>query len=147
MKAIRIMILASLLALAGLGQMAAVDYQTPYKGQNYNVQSTMSQPMAVSPAMGFQSTSAYSGQWSQDAQQSMLNADGTVNEGMYMGGPRRVGNTPTPGGGNGPGTPTPTPDPTNQQPLSDGLLVLLAMAIMYACARSIIRKRTRALEH
>lgn len=133
----RISILSSLLTFACIVKVMAVSYQNPYKGQSYFDQSTMSQPIATAPAVIFQSTSAYSGQWNQDTQQSMLNADGTVNEGMYLGGPRRVGGAPTPGGGTGPGTPTPNPDPENQQPLDDGLLVLLALAMLYAGARRI----------
>lgn len=136
MKA-RISILASLLAFACVTSMMAVNYQTPYKGQRYYDQSAMSQSIASTPVVSFQSTSAYSGQWNQEEQQSMLNGDGTVSDEYYgVGGRiRRVGG-PTPGGGvNGPGTPTPNPDPENQQPLGDALWVLLLMAIGYACYR------------
>ena len=76
-----VMILAFLPALLSAAQAQAVDYKGTYKGTMYNVQSTASYG-ASAPTMGFRSTSAYSGQFS-NGEQSMLNADGTVNVEAY----------------------------------------------------------------
>ena len=76
-----VMILAFLPALLCAAQVQAVDYQTKYKGTMYNVQSTASYG-ASAPTMGFRSTSVYSSQFS-NGEQSMLNADGTVNDEAY----------------------------------------------------------------
>ena len=76
-----VMILAFLPALFSAAQAQAVDYQTKYKGTMYNVQSTASYG-ASAPTMGFRSTSVYSAQFS-NGEQSMLNADGTVNDEAY----------------------------------------------------------------
>ena len=76
-----VMILAFLPALLCAAQAQAVDYQTKYKGTMYNVQSTASYG-ASAPTMGFRSTSVYSSQFS-NGEQSMLNADGTVNDEAY----------------------------------------------------------------
>lgn len=122
--------------------MQAVDYKNTHRG----VQSTVSyQPSALSiqstaPSVGFQSTSAYSGQWNQDAQQSMLNADGTVNADAYgigqrnAPGPRRVGQTGTPGEGG------------EQQPLGDVLWPLMLMAMLYVGERALRARRMRSLK-
>ncbi len=100
MKDTKILVIANCLLVIGLlwtlgvAQVSAVNYQTKYKGSMYNVQSPISYG-AAAPAATFQSTSTYaSPEW---AEQPMLNSDGTVNEGAYMGGrnyapgrPRRV---------------------------------------------------------
>jgi len=123
-------------------QAAAVTYGKVQKDQvqstMYNVHSSTSFGIATAPSVGFQSTSAYSGQWNQDAQQSMLNEDGSVNSGVYMGAPRR--DPISPGGGtNGPGTPgSPT---NNQQPLGDALLPLLLLACAFVIYKVLRRRR------
>ena len=71
--------------------MQAVDYKNVYKHSVVSHQYSDNGIEAATPSTGFRSTSAYSGQWNQDAQQSLLNTDGSVNTEAYMGGPRRVG--------------------------------------------------------
>lgn len=90
---------------------------------------------AVTPSAQFHSTSVYSNQWG--PQESILNDDGSVNTGAYMGsqsnapsGPRRVGGqSGTPGGG---GT---------QQPIGDAIIPLLLMAAGYMVYR--LRRRRK----
>lgn len=111
-----------LLVLTGTMQMHAIDY-TPYKPGAYQEQTF---PMAT-----FQSTSAYATEnWSQSPT-PMLNTDGSVSAGAYMGGennaPRRA-----------PGTPGGTLNPNDQQtgvPIGDAILPLLACALLYILAR------------
>ena len=145
-----------LLALTGVMQAIAVDYKNTHRG----VQSTVSyQPSVISgqssaisgqvvaPSIGFQSTSAYSGQWNQDAQQSMLNADGTVNAEAYG-----VGRQHAPGlrkdpTGN-PGTPGDDDEEEGeQQPLGDVLWPLMLMAMLYAGARALRARRMRSFKN
>ena len=115
-------------------QSVAVTYGKVQKDQ---VQSTMYNVQGTMPQVGFQSTSAYSGQWNQDAQQSLLNTDGSVNTEAYMGGPRRVGGSPSSGGGTG----TPGGDLNNQQPLGDALLPLLLLACAFVIYKVLRRRR------
>ena len=111
-----------LLVLTGIMQMHAIDY-TPYKPGAYQEQTF--------PVATFQSTSAYaSDEWSQSTT-PMLNADGSVSAGAYMGGennaPRRA-----------PGTPGGNLNPDDQQtgvPIGNALLSLLACALLYILAR------------
>lgn len=116
--------------------MQAVDYKNVYKHSVVSHQYSDNGIEAATPSTGFRSTSAYSGQWNQDAQQSLLNTDGSVNTEAYMGGPRRVGGSPSSGGGTG----TPGGDLNNQQPLGDILWPLMLMAMMYAAVRVFRRK-------
>lgn len=116
--------------------MQAVDYKNVYKHSVVSHQYSDNGIEAATPSTGFRSTSAYSGQWNQDAQQSLLNTDGSVNTEAYMGGPRRVGGSPSSGGGTG----TPGGDLNNQQPLGDVLWPLMLMAMMYAAVRVLRRK-------
>lgn len=116
--------------------MQAVDYKNVYKHSVVSHQYSDNGIEAATPSTGFRSTSAYSGQWNQDAQQSLLNTDGSVNTEAYMGGPRRVGGSPSSGGGTG----TPGGDLNNQQPLGDVLWPLMLMAMMYAAVRVFRRK-------
>jgi hypothetical protein len=122
------LIIALLPALTGAAQAGAVEYKNNYR----DVHQPVYQVRAVStaaPTATFQSTSAYSGQWNQDDRQSMLNEDGSMNTEVYMSsGPRRA-----------PGTPGGDLDPNTQQPLGDGLLVLMLMALVYTGIR--LRKR------
>ena len=86
---------------------------------------------------GFQSTSAYSGQWSEQAT-PLLNGDGSVNHEAYMSGsigPRK--NTT----GN-PGTPSDKDEEEEeQQPLGDALLPLMLIACAYLIV-CVTRRRT-----
>lgn len=92
-----VMILAFLPALLSAAQAQAVDYKSTYKGvryeQPYQQVEYKGASTATAPAVGFQSTSAYSEQWSGEQPSTLLNSDGTVNEGVYMAGqnnaPRR----------------------------------------------------------
>lgn len=125
---VAILIMTLLPALLGAAQAGAVDYKSTYRGIQsqpvYGIATT-----ATAPTATFQSTSAYSSQWEQEAQQSMLNNDGSVNSGAYMtSGPRKA-----PGGGPGssPGTPGGQLDPNAQQPLGDAVLPLLLLALAY----------------
>jgi len=125
-----------LLMLSGTAQATAVSYTNSYQPSVASYQlSAVGYQGATAPSATFQSTSAYADQWNQDTQQSMLNADGSMNTGAYMtSGPRRA-----PGGApGGPGTPGGTLDPTTQQPLGDGLWALMLCATAY-----IVLRRTR----
>lgn len=117
--------------------MQAVDYKNVYKHSVVSHQYSDNGIEAATPSTGFRSTSAYSGQWNQDAQQSLLNTDGSVNTEAYMGGPRRVGGSPSSGGGTG----TPGGDLNNQQPLGDVMWPLMLMAMMYAAVRMLRLRR------
>lgn len=108
----------------------AVDYKTKYNGiQNtgYEVQTISSE----APATTFQSTSVYSGQWSQDAQPSILNADGSVNTDTYLSGPAsapRRSNTPPPPG---------QQEDKDRLPVGDAPWVWMAVLAAGYCAASI----------
>ena len=136
-----VMILAFLPALLSAAQAQAVDYQTKYKGvryeqpyqhAKYKVAST-----ASAPPMGFQSTSAYSGQFS-NGEQSMLNSDGTVNGDAYMGSlPGRSIRKSGTGSSDQPGTPDEGEEEEGeQQPLGDGLMALMLCACAYLIVRA-----------
>ncbi len=140
MKAQNIMksLVIAIILIAGAAQVSAVTYQTKYKGSMYNVQSPTS--YGAAPAATFQSTSTYaSPEW---AEQPMLNSDGTVNEGAYMSGPRRLGEGPSPGSGTQPGTPG-NPKDEDQQPLGDALIPLALLACAYAIYK-VSRRRKEA---
>ena len=138
-----VMILAFLPALLSAAQAQAVDYKSTYKGVRYEqpyqqveykVATTATAPMA-----GFQSTSAYSGQFGTE-EQPMLNSDGTVNDEAYMGAPknpRRIRMDEREGGEGNTGTPGQTGD---KQPLGDALLPLLLMSLAF-CGVVYMRKR------
>ena len=131
-----VMILAFLPALLSAAQAQAVDYKNNYRGvqrTEYRVQTVSS----TAPAVGFQSTSAYSGQWAaQESTTPMLNSDGTVNDGAYMGSPKRPGSIRRDGDGN-PGTPGDEEEEEGeQQPLGDGLMALMLCACAYLIVRA-----------
>ena len=137
---VAIIMLVLLPALTGAAQAGAVDYRNSYQQSAISYQSSGFgiATTATAPTATFQSTSAYSGQWSE--QSSMLNNDGSVNSGAYMtSGPRKA-----PGGGPGssPGTPGGQLDPNAQQPLGDAALPLLLLALAYAGIRVYRRKTT-----
>ena len=126
-----VMILAFLPALLSAAQAQAVDYKSTYKGSR--IQPTVGvATTATAPTVGFQSTSAYSAQWQEEQEEPMLNADGTVNEGAYVGASPHVRKA----GPNGPGTPGGQLDPNAQQPLGDGLMALMLCACAYLIVRA-----------
>ena len=135
---VAIIMLVLLPALTGAAQAGAVEYKSTYK------QSAISYPpsgfsvatTATAPTATFQSTSAYSGQWSE--QSSMLNSDGSVNAGAYMGGKNNA-----PGMRKAPGTPTDEDEEEEErQPLGDAALPLLLLALAYMGIRIYRRKTT-----
>lgn len=134
-----VMILAFLPALLSAAQVQAVDYKSTYKGvryeQPYQQVEYKVATTATAPAVGFQSTSAYSGQWAaQESTTPMLNSDGTVNDGAYMGSPKRPGSIRRDGN---PGTPDDeTEEEGEQQPLGDGLMALMLCACAYLIVRA-----------
>lgn len=145
---LRNMMIVVLLALASAMQATAVNYRNSYRGvqRSYSNQPSIIKVQTVgtqtigtqtaTPSATFQSTSAYSDQWNQNAQQSTLNSDGTVNAEAYGVGRPSVGVKR----GTNPGTPTDEEEEEEeQQPLGDGLFVLLLMAGAYAGVR--MRKR------
>ncbi len=137
-----LVLIACLMVLSGTMQAKAVDY-SPCRASGLHQTSATYQSatpagsdMASMPYAGFQSTSAYSGQWAETA--NSLNANGSINEAAYLStstlsGPRRVPGTP--GGG--------LSDDT-QQPLGDAVLPLMLLACAYAIYR-LSRKRAREI--
>lgn len=113
-----------LLVLTGTMQMHAIDY-TPYKPGAYQEQTF--------PVATFQSTSAYATDDWTNPTTPMLNADGSVSAGAYMGGPHKA-----PPSSSAPGTPDGNLNPDDQQtgvPIGNALLPLLACALLYILAR------------
>lgn len=139
MKATKILVIGHWILVIGLllmsrtAQATAPTYQNTYKPVNHQAVYVMP-TTATAPTATFQSTSVYSAQWNQDAQQSMLNADGSVNSGAYMGAPTRKSPALRKTEINNPGDPDEEEDDGNA-PLGDGLLALLAMAVGYAVYR------------
>ena len=127
-----------LLVLTGTMQMHAIDYNNTYHSQYPSSMGVTATYGNAYPSASFQSTSAYaSDEWSQSTT-PMLNVDGSVSAGAYMGGPHKAGPGSTAPNGNpvvGPGTPGGTLDPNAQQPIGDALLPLLACALLYILAR------------
>ncbi len=145
-----IVILAAILlpALMGAAQAGAVEYKSTYRGIRtqpvYGIATT-----AAAPSATFQSTSAYSGQWSSEPSSTLLNSDGSVNSGAYMSsGPNRAKKAdddndgydddtgmpvnPVIGGGDGGNT-----------PLGDVLLPLTLLACAYVTYK-VSRRRKEA---
>ena len=125
------MLIIVLLVLSGTMQAAAVEYKNNYRGVHqpeYQKQTVST----AAPTATFQSTSMYSGQWNQDEQQSMLNADGSVNGEAYISENHLPGRSVR----KGPGTPGGTLDPNAQQPLGDGLMALMLCACAYLIVRA-----------
>ena len=133
-----VMILAFLPALLSAAQAQAVDYKSTYKGvkyeQPYQQVEYKVATTATAPAVGFQSTSASSGQLSSETQ-SMLNSDGSVNGDAYMG--SLPGRSIRKSGSGNPGTPDDeTEEDGEQQPLGDGLMALMLCACAYLIVRA-----------
>ena len=111
----------------------AVDYKTHYRGMQ-NTDYRPATTVSAAPSTTFQSTSAYSVQWDRDAQQSMLNADGSVNTDSYLSSPV---SKPRRNSENNPGTPDDdTEEEGEQQPLGDGLWALMLCACAYLIVRA-----------
>lgn len=135
-------LVVAMLLLTGIVQ--AVEYKSSYRGVVVSNQQSVISIQTTAPSVSFQSTSAFSNQWSQDAQQSMLNADGTVNAeaygvGSYRPGIRKGGS----GSGYNPGTPDDDDEEEGeQQPLGDAVIPLLLLALAYMGTRVYRRKTT-----
>ena len=142
-----VMILAFLPALLSAVQAQAVDYKSTYKGVRYEqprqhveykVATTATAPMA-----GFQSTSAYSSQFS-TGEQSTLNSDGTVNSAAYGIGSRHLGSIRRIESNiNNPRDPDDEEDDGNV-PLGDAVLPLLMMSLAFCGYLYLRRKRSEA---
>ena len=126
-------------ALMGAAQAGAVEYKNSYQ------QSVVSHHLSAvgyqgttAPSAAFQSTSAYSSQWSEESSSTLLNSDGSVNSGAYMSsGPCRA-KMDGPSGGIDPPDKEDDDNTENGTPLGEGMLALMLMAGGYAVAR---RKR------
>ena len=125
-------------ALTGAAQLGAVEYKSTYRGVQakpvYGIATT-----ATTPNAAFRSTSAYSTQWNDEPSSSLLNSDGSVNSGAYMtSGPNRAKkDDPVL-----PPNPDVDDDDEGNVPLGDGLILLLALALVYA----VVRRKTRIQE-
>ena len=143
-----VMILAFLPALLSAVQAQAVDYKSTYKGVRYEqprqhveykVAATATAPMA-----GFQSTSAYSSQFS-TGEQSTLNSDGTVNSAAYGIGSRHPGSIRrTESNINNPDDPDDDEEDEGNVPLGDAVLPLLMMSLAFCGYLYLRRKRSEA---
>ena len=143
-----VMILAFLPALLSAVQAQAVDYKSTYKGVRYEqprqhveykVATTATAPMA-----GFQSTSAYSGQFS-TGEQFTLNSDGTVNSAAYGIGSRHLGSIRRIESNiNNPDDPDDDEEDDGNVPLGDAVLPLLMMSLAFCGYLYLRRKRSEA---
>ena len=143
-----VMILAFLPALLSAVQAQAVDYKSTYKGVRYEqprqhveykVAATATAPMA-----GFQSTSAYSSQFS-TGEQSTLNSDGTVNSAAYGIGSRHLGSIRrTESNINNPDDPDDDEEDDGNVPLGDAVLPLLMISLAFCGYLYLRRKRSEA---
>ena len=124
-----VMILAFLPALLSAAQAQAVDYKSTYKGVRYEQPRQYMEykvaTTATAPAVGFQSTSAYSSQFG-SGEQSMLNSDGTVNDEAYGVGQNE------PSGHHGHIRKINNPGDDVENPLGDGWLPLMLLLCAYA---------------
>lgn len=131
---VSIILMTILPALMGAAQAKAVQYKSTYRGVRtqpvYGIATT-----AAAPTATFQSTSAYSSQWSNETTETLLNNDGSVNSGAYMSsGPRRA-KMDDPSDGIKPPDEDDDDNTENGTPLGEGILALLLMAGSYAVAR------------
>lgn len=138
---VSIVLMAILPALMGAAQAKAVEYKSTYRGVRtqpvYGIATT-----AATPKTAFQSTSAYSGQWSNETSEALLNNDGSVNSGAYLSsGPHRAKkDDPIM-----PPNPDPTTDPndTGNVPLGEGVLALMFLACAYAISKVLRTRKER----
>lgn len=135
-----IVILAAILlpALMGAAQAGAVEYKSTYRGIRtqpvYGIATT-----AAAPSATFQSTSVYSGQWSNEASSTLLNSDGSVNSGAYMSsGPNRAKKEDLL-----PPNPEVDEDDPGNVPLGDALIPLALFACAYVTYK-VSRRRKEA---
>ena len=131
---VSIILMTILPALMGAAQAKAVQYKSTYRGVRtqpvYGIATT-----AAAPKAAFQSTSAYSGQWSNETSEALLNNDGSVNSGAYMtSGPNRAKNDVTPPLPPNP-DPTTNPNDTGNVPLGEGILALMFLACAYVISK------------
>lgn len=134
---VAIILLVLLPALTGAAQAAAVEYRNSYQQSavSYQPSGFGIATTATAPTATFQSTSAYSEQWQEEEQVSMLNSDGSIANSPLAtvpSGPRRA-----------PGTPGGTLDPKDEQPLGDALIPLMLIACAYAIYK-VSRRRKEA---
>ena len=137
--------MALLPALVGTAQAGAVEYKSTYRSVNTRPLQVAATTTTAAPSAAFQSTSAYSRQWNSDPSSSLLNSDGSVNSGAYMSsGPHyaKKDGVGDPSGGIDPPDDDDDDNTENGTPLGDGLLLLLALALVYALAR----RKTRIQE-
>lgn len=143
-----IVILAVILlpALIGAAQAGAVEYKNSYQ------QSVVSHHLSAvgyqgttAPSAAFQSTSAYSSQWSEESSSTLLNSDGSVNSGAYMSsGPCRA-KMDGPSGGIDPPDEEDDDNTENGTPLGEGILALMFLACAYATYK-VSRTRKEGIE-
>jgi hypothetical protein len=125
-------------ALIGAAQAGAVEYKNSYQ------QSVVSHHLSAvgyqgttAPSAAFQSTSAYSSQWSEESSSTLLNSDGSVNSGAYMSsGPRRAKMDDVL-----PPNPDVDEGDSGNVPLGEGLLALMFLACAYAISKVSRRRR------
>lgn len=131
--------MAVLPALMGAWQTQAVTYKNMYRGVSHQM-SGYSGQVSV-PTVSFQSTSAYSGNWSQP-EVSTINADGTVNEGAYMAQHKAPGMRK-----DAIGNPDEEDEDDKPNPIGDAVIPLMLIACAYAIYMVYRRKRTKTLEN
>lgn len=139
-----IVILAVILlpALIGAAQAGAVEYKNSYQRSVVSHHlSTVGYQGTTAPSAAFQSTSAYSSQWSEESSSTLLNSDGSVNSGAYMSsGPRRA-KMDGPSGGIDPPDEDDDDNTENGTPIGEGMLALLFLACAYAISKVSRRRR------
>ena len=144
MRKVRLVVLLAFMpALLSAAQAHAVDYKNSYHGTQkteYQVQTVST----AAPSASFQSTSAYSEQWApKESTTPMLNNDGTVNDGAYMGAPKRPGSIRR-----DPTAPNPEVDEKDDDgntPLGDAAWPLMLLLCAYAGYKARARKTQTGL--
>lgn len=126
-------------ALMGAWQTQAVTYKNMYQGVSHQM-SGYSGQVSV-PTVSFQSTSAYSGNWSQP-EVSTINADGSVNEGAYMAQHKAPGMRK-----DAIGNPDEVDEDDKPNPIGDAVIPLMLLACAYAVNMVYRRKPVKTLEH
>ena len=142
-----VMILAFLPALLSAAQVQAVDYKSTYKRTQYEQPRQYVEykvaTTATAPAVGFQSTSVYSGQFGTE-DQPMLNSDGTVNNEAYGVGARHPGRIlRTEGGGITPPDGDDDDEKENGTPLGDVVWPLMLLLCAYAGYKKVRARKTQ----
>lgn len=129
-------------ALIGAAQAGAVEYKNSYQQSVVSHHlSTVGYQGTTAPSAAFQSTSAYSSQWSEESSSTLLNSDGSVNSGAYMSsGPHRA-KMDGPSGGIDPPDDGDDDNTENGTPIGEGLLALMFLACAYAISKVSRRRR------